>query len=49
MTVRDTIEVYHKHKIATEVLAAGLRHPLHCAAAAGLARFTQDWGSASTG
>ncbi len=72
--VRDIVDIYDKHKIATEVLAASIRHPLHCLAAAaagahiatvpfkvltqmidhpltsaGLARFTQDWESASKG
>ncbi len=72
--VRDIVDIYDKHKIATEVLAASIRHPLHFVAAAaagahiatvpfkvltqmidhpltsaGLARFTQDWESASKG
>jgi len=70
--VRDIASIYRKHDIATEVLAASIRSPLHCIAAAdagahiatipfkvltqmidhplttaGLARFTQDWESAT--
>ena len=70
--VRDIVSVYGKHDITTEVLAASIRNPLHCIAAAdagahiatipykvltqmidhplttaGLARFTQDWESAT--
>ncbi|MGZ3598792.1 MAG: fructose-6-phosphate aldolase [Ktedonobacterales bacterium] len=32
--VRDTVEIYRKHNLATLVLAASIRHPLHIIAAA---------------
>ncbi len=31
--VRDIVNVYAEHEIAAEVLAASIRHPLHCLAA----------------
>jgi len=32
--VRDIVEVFNKYGLTTEVLAASIRHPLHCVAAA---------------
>ncbi|MGZ3585008.1 MAG: fructose-6-phosphate aldolase, partial [Ktedonobacterales bacterium] len=32
--VRDTVEIYRNHNLATLVLAASIRHPLHISAAA---------------
>ncbi len=32
--VRDIVEVFNKYRLKTEVLAASIRHPLHCVAAA---------------
>ncbi|HEX6543841.1 MAG TPA: fructose-6-phosphate aldolase [Ktedonobacterales bacterium] len=32
--VRDTVEIYRRHQLATLVLAASIRHPLHIIAAA---------------
>lgn len=32
--VRDAVEIFHRHGIGTKVLAASLRHPLHCIEAA---------------
>ena len=70
--VRDIVDVFARHPIDTEVLAASIRHPVHCLTAAragahiatvpfkviaqmiehpltkiGLARFNEDWESAS--
>ncbi len=32
--VRDIVEVFNKYRLKTEVIAASIRHPLHCVAAA---------------
>ena len=32
--VRDIVEVFNKYRLKAEVLAASIRHPLHCVAAA---------------
>lgn len=32
--VRDIVEIYKRYNLKTEVLAASIRHPLHCIAAA---------------
>lgn len=32
--VRDTVEIFRRHGIATKVLAASIRHPVHCIEAA---------------
>jgi len=32
--VRETVEVFRRYGVATRVIAASLRHPLHCLAAA---------------
>jgi transaldolase len=32
--VRDIVEVFKRYDLTTEVLAASIRHPLHCVAAA---------------
>ncbi len=32
--VRDIVEVFNRYRLKTEVLAASIRHPLHCIAAA---------------
>jgi transaldolase len=32
--VRDTVEIFRRYGIATQVLAASIRHPLHCIEAA---------------
>lgn len=32
--VRDIVEVYKRYNLTTQVLAASIRHPLHCVAAA---------------
>ena len=70
--VGDIVSIFGRYEISTEVLAASIRHPLHCIMAAkagadiatvpfkiltqmvqhpltdvGLARFTQDWESAT--
>jgi len=32
--VEDIVEVYDHYKLSTQVIAASIRHPLHCVAAA---------------
>jgi transaldolase len=32
--VKDIVEIYSKHGFATQVIAASIRHPMHCLAAA---------------
>jgi transaldolase len=32
--VGDIVEVFNKYRLKTEVIAASIRHPLHCVAAA---------------
>ena len=32
--VKDIVEVYNQYKLPTQVIAANIRHPLHCLAAA---------------
>ncbi len=32
--VKDIVEVYHRYQLKTRVIAASIRHPLHCVAAA---------------
>ncbi len=32
--VKEIVEVFNKYKLSTEVIAASIRHPLHCVAAA---------------
>jgi transaldolase len=32
--VKDIVEVFEHYKLTTQVIAASIRHPLHCVAAA---------------